>query len=371
MGNEKIKKVPLVPLTPLSETGVQAAGYRPETHADQIMADGQPALAPGIIHSHFNVQGEAPKRQLLAWRDRVGHIIDVLPSLAQLENPFNASIDRYTVGELVFTDCRSDQLLLERSVARISTDSISDYAFHVFMEGGIESLTRGSSQRRSAPSVAGLLALDMSQPVRMQRSACRVLTFFAPRALVDAVFPDAETLHGRAIETATPQTRLLVEHVVSLNQNMARISASEAESALRTGVQLLLAAFGKQAHLSGNARAAARAAMFGRARRYIQANLHQSGLSPESLLNTLQLPRPTLYRLFEHEGGLGAYIRNRRLREAADELVRSPDLAVTDIAYGLGFKSASDFTRAFRRTYGMAPQDLRVHALMLRRARSK
>ena len=89
------------------------------------------------------------------------------------------------------------------------------------------------------------------------------------------------------------------------------------------------------------------------------------------MLNALQLSRPTLCRLVEHEGGLGAYIRNRRLREAADELVRSPELAVMDIAYGLGFKSASDFTRAFRRAYYIAPQDLRALALKLRRARGK
>ena len=102
--------------------------------------------------------------------------------------------------------------------------------------------------------------------------------------------------------------------------------------------------------------------MFDKARRYVQANLHRASLSPESVLEALQLPRPTLYRLFEHEGGLGAYIRNRRLREAADELVKYPNLPVLDIAYGLGFKSASDFSRAFRRTYEMAPQDLRFIA---------
>jgi hypothetical protein len=33
---------------------------------------------------------------------------------------------------------------------------------------------------------------------------------------------------------------------------------------------------------------------------------------------------------------------------------------VIEIAYGLGFKSASDFTRAFRRAYDMAPQDFRA-----------
>jgi len=44
-------------------------------------------------------------------------------------------------------------------------------------------------------------------------------------------------------------------------------------------------------------------------------------------------------------------------------LVNFPNLPVAGIAYGLGFKSASDFTRAFRRTYGMTPQELRVTAL--------
>ncbi|MFS2196887.1 helix-turn-helix domain-containing protein [Pseudomonas sp. Pseusp88] len=33
------------------------------------------------------------------------------------------------------------------------------------------------------------------------------------------------------------------------------------------------------------------------------------------------------------------------------------DRQITEIAYSLGFNSASDFTRAFRRHYGMSPQD--------------
>ncbi|GAC1413108.1 MAG: hypothetical protein NVSMB6_15070 [Burkholderiaceae bacterium] len=45
------------------------------------MGYGRPALAPGIVHSHFNVQDKV-QRQLMVWRERGGHIIDVLPSLA-------------------------------------------------------------------------------------------------------------------------------------------------------------------------------------------------------------------------------------------------------------------------------------------------
>ncbi|MEM5389163.1 helix-turn-helix domain-containing protein [Paraburkholderia phymatum] len=50
-----------------------------------------------------------------------------------------------------------------------------------------------------------------------------------------------------------------------------------------------------------------------------------------------------------------------RLRAAAAELVAWPGVQVQDIAYAHGFKSASDFTRAFRRAYGLAPQDIRQY----------
>src|ERR1700761_1296366 len=98
-------------------------------------ADLRRPMKQGIAYSHFNVQAEPPQRRLLAWRDRVGHVIDVLPSRSDLERPFRASIDRYQVGDLVFTDCRSDLMVLDRSLARISVDTVRDFVFHVFLEG--------------------------------------------------------------------------------------------------------------------------------------------------------------------------------------------------------------------------------------------
>jgi AraC-like DNA-binding protein len=331
------------------------------------MPDERHPLAPGIEHSHFDARGAAPMPPLLAWRERVAHVIDVLPSLAEIENPFSASIDRYAVGELAFTDCRSGRLLLERSITRISTDRVRGYAFHVFLDGGVESINGHYPHDENRSGVASLVALDMNQPARMQRGACRVLTVFAPAALVETVVPDADAMHCRVIENRTPLTRLLIQHVAALADGLPGMSAAEAQVALHTSVQLLVAAFGKEARLTGNARAAARAAMVGQVKRYIRANLHQAELSPESLIQALRLPRPTLYRMFQHEGGLGTYIRNLRLREAADELVGFPHLPVIDIAYGLGFKSPSDFTRAFRRAYEISPQDFRARALELRR----
>jgi AraC-like DNA-binding protein len=119
---------------------------------------------------------------------------------------------------------------------------------------------------------------------------------------------------------------------------------------------------------SSTLRAASHAAMIDQVRRHIEANLYEDELSPESVLSALRLPRSSLYRLFKQEGGLGAYIRQCRLRQAADDLIRYPHMMVMEIAYGLGFKSASVFTRAFRRDYGMAPQDFRISAGVAARA---
>lgn len=329
-------------------------------NSNAFLAGLPPSATSDIVHHHFDVAAQAPERRLLAWREQVGHVVDVLPTRDALQQPFNASIDRFRVGPLMFTDCRSDAMRLERSLVRISRDNIRDFAFHVFLEGSVDDVAvRNGPRAQDEGGGVRVLAVDLGQPVRMRRHACRMLTFFVPADMVLEVFPDPQALHGRMLRDATPLTRLALRQAGALGQAVRGLSAAQAQDDITACVRLLLAAFGKDARLSGNARAAARAAMFGEVRRYIQANLHQAGLTPESVVQALQLPRPTVYRMFQHEGGLGAYIRHLRLQLAAEELVRYPHLTVMEIAYGLGFGSASDFTRAFRRAYDMAPQEFR------------
>ncbi|WP_459615453.1 helix-turn-helix domain-containing protein [Bordetella sp. 2513F-2] len=308
----------------------------------------------------FDVAGLPASRQLLAWRDSVGHVIDVVPTKEQAGRPFHAGIDRYRIGNWLFSDCTSDAMTLERSIARISTDGQRGYAFHVFLEGEPHEIH--GLGRRSQAGPATVLALDLDQPMRMRRGRCRVLTLFVPRPVVDAALPHADALHGRVLQPATPLIRLLADHVRALGSELGSQSPEQAGRSLDTAAGLLVGAFGQQARLSGTPRAAVRAALFDRARRYVHAHLHDADLTPDKVIRALQLPRASIYRLFEHEGGLGAYIRHRRLREAASELLRYSGLPVADVGYGLGFASASDFSRAFRRAFGLSPGELREAA---------
>jgi AraC-like DNA-binding protein len=323
-----------------------------------------------VSTSRFSTHGMQAGEQFLAWRQRVGHVVDAPPSKAQVAGGFRGEIDLYAVGGMVLTDCSTDSMLLERSVARVSTDTRRDYVFQLFVEGEVGHVT-GMRKKRSEPgSVQGVVAFDLNQPFRVERPESRLLSLFVPAAVVDEALRDGTSLHGRIVEQGSPLTGLILDHMTALARDIPRLDPAGAIDALQTGAQLLVAAFRKDARLAGTGRAALQAAVMGRVRRYIEANLHQGDLTPSSVVDALQLKRATIYRWFEHEGGLGAYIRNRRLREAADELVRFPHLQVTEIAYGLGFQSPSDFTRAFRRAFDMSPQDMRARAweLQLRNA---
>ncbi|MFP3561017.1 AraC family transcriptional regulator, partial [Paraburkholderia sp. SIMBA_049] len=64
-------------------------------------------------------------------------MVDAPPSKERIAGGFRGEIDLYAVGGIVFTDCRTDPMLLERSVARVSTDARRDYVFQLFLEGEI------------------------------------------------------------------------------------------------------------------------------------------------------------------------------------------------------------------------------------------
>jgi AraC-like DNA-binding protein len=317
-------------------------------------------LASGIGFTNINVAGLAPHQQLLAWRDWLSGIIDVVVSRDQVTDPFRCISDQYSVGEFNFSDTFADFAVVDRSITRISRDSLRKIVFTTYLDGEAHASVTHARDRPSTLTAGSVFAVDLDQPVRLARQACRHVTFSLPPSLLQDVFPDPGAVHGRVLDPRKPGTRLIVNRVTALVETIRHMSFEEAHRNLSDLAHLIVAAFGEQAGLRGSQRAVRRALMLDDARRFIRANLYDWELSPERVVEALGLPRPTIYRLFQHEGGLGTYIRHLRLRAAVDDLVQFPGLPIKEIAYSVGFKSASDFTRAFRRAYDIAPQEVRV-----------
>lgn len=318
-------------------------------------------LENGIAYSRFDVAGLPPERQLLAYCEQLGHVIEVATSREQVRQPFICINDRYDIGEFRMSDTYTDQVVIERTIARISRDNARGIGFTIFLGGEAHSTMTLARKRESTVCAGSVLATDLDQPVRVLRQACRYITLVVPPNLLRQVFSDPGAIHGRVLDPSKPGTRLIVKRARTLVENFRYIPFEDAHRRLADLVQLIAAAFGEEAGLSGNKRAVSRALMFESVRSYVRANLQECELSPQSIIESLGLPRSTIYRMFEHEGGLGAYIQHLRLRAAADDLVRIPRGLIKDIGYSVGFKTASHFTHAFQNAYGMTPQEMRLN----------
>jgi AraC-like DNA-binding protein len=90
--------------------------------------------------------------------------------------------------------------------------------------------------------------------------------------------------------------------------------------------------------------------------------LSDQTLSPKKIAASSRISLSYLYSLFtDNETTVGQFVQTRRLQRAYEVLVADPKghRTVSEIAYGVGFKNVSHFSRSFSRHFKIAPRDVR------------
>jgi AraC-like DNA-binding protein len=103
-----------------------------------------------------------------------------------------------------------------------------------------------------------------------------------------------------------------------------------------------------------------------RVMRVIEDNIGSALLDVDRICRLTNVSRTVLYRMFEAEGGVAHFVRERRLRLIFADL-RNPALnrvAISEIAERRGFHNAPSFSRAFRRAFGCSPSEARAAAMV-------
>lgn len=93
--------------------------------------------------------------------------------------------------------------------------------------------------------------------------------------------------------------------------------------------------------------------------RFISEELQGGDASLAKIARRVAMSPRTLQRRLEMEGTSYAEVLDQTRRHCAQLYVKEPNLAITEIAYLLGFSEPSAFTRAFQRWYGVAPSQFR------------
>ncbi len=106
---------------------------------------------------------------------------------------------------------------------------------------------------------------------------------------------------------------------------------------------------------------------------FVDEHLSDSELSPSRIAKANRISVSYLYSLFsDNRTTVAQFIQAKRLQRAYELLVADPNgaLTVSEIAYLVGFKNVSHFSRTFSHHFQMAPRDARQSGLQ-RRATEK
>ncbi|WP_239457239.1 helix-turn-helix transcriptional regulator [Planococcus versutus] len=103
--------------------------------------------------------------------------------------------------------------------------------------------------------------------------------------------------------------------------------------------------------------------LIGKIKNHIEEN-HSKSLSLEQLANQFQLTKYELARLFKQVTGISPlqYIIWCRIM-TAKRLLQTTQLSIALVAKKVGYKSATQFQAAFKKTTGVTPRSYRIHSI--------
>ena len=103
----------------------------------------------------------------------------------------------------------------------------------------------------------------------------------------------------------------------------------------------------------------------GRARDYIEKNIHDPDLSVEQIAKALGCTPRYIHKAFEGSESVSRYIWSRRLDMCRQRLEKQPQKSqsLTDLAFAFGFSSSSHFSRTFRDRFGTSPSMFQAQVL--------
>lgn len=330
-------------------------------HAPESIADATPAAVtqPHLAWSRLFDSDALPEPQRYGyWRDSdVGGYrkrFDTHPT-----EPFAATVDFLDLGTLTIGQSRFTAQDWIREPANIAADDCDDLVVNIRHRGG----ALGDMGGRTVVATAGSIVLaDMAQVGRHASEASATSGFVLPRPVAERLFPSVRSLHGHVVAPA--HAALLASHMTMIRHHAGHLPVSSGPALAQTILDLL--AMSVAASLGGRP---ADADQNDRGLRHqlcdtIERQLGSPSLTTARLSRAMGVSRSTLYRLLQDEGGVQAYIRERRLARIADTLRDPRDRqTIAALAERWGFCDAAYLGRAFREAYGITPGDYRaLHA---------
>jgi len=309
----------------------------------------------GIAVERFSTHGIAPRDRHEAWANRHWPSIAPLYETTPLE-AFDNAIETVDLGPLKLFYSHISSQRYDRGAEMLRSYDPEALNVLLMFEGHAKG-EMGGRDFHHAPGT--VLIADVGQTSHHMSTASRTVRMVLPRAQALEMGFDMRAMHGLVLDSQAAS--LFASHLAQLPGLLPELKAEDGPRVARTVLDLLTLAVSVSGRIIPPEPATRRSIAALRARDEIERRLESPSLGVDDLCRRLQISRTSLQRLFEQEGGVGTYIRGRRLEAARRALAdpRNPE-TIAMLADRLGFSDAAHLSRLFRARYGNTPSDYRA-----------
>lgn len=269
--------------------------------------------------------------------------------------PRDVSFRCYNLGTILLSAITASPQTIERTQLQIATQGVDHVILRLY-NSGASSIDTDHGPADIAPG--SFVLFDLSQRARSVSKGMSGINLCIPRRLFDGRVGEVSALHrGRFGTDGKPLFKLLADHVRNVRACLDTSDAAQQALLASATVDLCNAGFTPEGDSAYNRPAVAGIEI----RQFIEANLARPELGIETLCARFGLSRTPIYRLFEAEGGVMTYVRNRRLARAMRILAGIEDgvpRRVSTVAYAVGYQSPKMFSKAFLARYGVVPREV-------------
>lgn len=276
------------------------------------------------------------------------------------DRPFRARMRGFITPTAELREVVSDPLVIRRTAGQCRRDGNQQVLLSAIVEAA-QPLLFDHSDADGIVTASRIVVSDMAQPFNVHTQSYHAVNLRLDRASVaDAVGTDPARLHGLVLGS-TPLASLLFGQMQAFAQAMPTMADASRQVGLNVVSDLALGTLRLEGLPAGWEEGTHWVGLWQAACRFIDRELGNAELSPETLAGALRCSRTQLYRLFaRHDCTVMGYVQERRLLRSRELLADTACRhSIATVAWLCGFEDPSAFSRGFRRRFGCQPRDVR------------
>lgn len=312
-----------------------------------------------IRPDHFTVANEDPSHQFKYWKEVTSPLLDVERPFAagspESKSPFLLEAKGYNLGKFHFLTSQTGAQLFNHDERHIHQHSADQWTFQYRRKGTLVS----RSGERVMQSPAGAISfMSLAYPYSGSTDEAASIHIFLDRESLPHLANRLDRANHMLVGGAIGG--LFRDFLTSLEAHLPSLVLSDVPTLDVSLMALVHSLLAQTPRYSLDEHSLIAATLFERSRDYIDANLASPSLSADAIAGVLGVSLRQLYYIFEKQGGIANYIRNRRLIACHKAIASATDLrAIHEIAEHFGLPNRALFSRQFRAQFGYSPREAR------------